>query len=169
MPIFLAMTVYIYIYIYKYICSSGFWHGRTGQPPGAAFFHDTWGAARAVKKKKNNPLRRHREAVFYYLSFHCVGANWRRCLLRRCRAQKLCEKGKGARRGGQFTSGSLPNGTDKGGGIHCMQWFSTRGPSRIQMRPNMLNHGRRQGGNSRAVPPPNELLCPPLSILSPPC
>ncbi len=85
-----------------------------------------------------------------------MGANWRRCLLRRCRAQKLCEKGKGARRGGQFTSGSLPNGTDKGGGIHCMH----RGPSRIQIRPNMLNHGRRQGG-AFAGRPPERVTVPP--------
>ncbi len=48
--------------------SSGFWHGRTGQLPGAAFFHDTWGAARAVKKKNYNPLRR-RKAVFIIYHF----------------------------------------------------------------------------------------------------
>ncbi len=141
--------------------------------PGRNFFMIHGGTARAVKKKKKNPLRRCREAVFYYyLSFHCVGANWRRCLLRRCRAQKLCEKGKGARRGGQFTSGSLPDGTDKGGGIHCMQWFSTRGPSRIQMRPNMLNHGRRQGGafagrNPQTPPPPRTSYCAPHFPSSP--
>ena len=29
----------------------GFRHGRPGQPPGAALFHKTWGAARALKKK----------------------------------------------------------------------------------------------------------------------
>ncbi len=33
--------------------SDGFWHGRTGQPTEAAFFHDTWGAAQALEKKNN--------------------------------------------------------------------------------------------------------------------
>ena len=39
--------------------SEGFGHGRTGQPPanraatGAAFFIDTWGATRALKKQQH--------------------------------------------------------------------------------------------------------------------
>lgn len=86
----------------------GFRHGRPGQPPGAALFHKTWGAAGALKKK--NHLGR--EAVFYYLSYHCVW-NWQigapcscrhLCSLRRCRGQILSEKGEGEGRGGQFTS-----------------------------------------------------------------
>src|SRR4029434_8416248 len=103
----------------------GFRHGRPGQPPGAALFHKTWGAARALFKK--NHLGR--EAVFYYLSYHCVW-NWqigapcncrRLCLLRRCRGQILSEKGEGGRGGGAERSSplSLPNGTDKGG-VHCI-------------------------------------------------
>src|SRR4029434_618077 len=32
-------------------CRGGFRHGRPGQPPSAALFHKTWGAARALKKK----------------------------------------------------------------------------------------------------------------------
>ena len=104
----------------------GFRHGRPGQPPGAALFHDTWGAARPLKKKKKNHLGR--EAVFHYLSYNCVG-NWqisapcscrRPCLLRRCRLQLMCEKGEGGRGGGagageKFTSGS-PKGNGQGGG-----------------------------------------------------
>ena len=39
----------------------------------AALFHDTWGAAGALKIKIKNHLGR--EAVFYYLSYNCVG-NW---------------------------------------------------------------------------------------------
>src|SRR4029434_10076323 len=81
----------------------GFRHGRPGQLPGAALFHKTWGAARALKKK--NHLGR--EAVFYYLSYHCVW-NWqigapcscrRLCSLRRCRGQILSEKREGGRGG----------------------------------------------------------------------
>src|SRR4029434_8832385 len=33
------------------IYRGGFRHGRTGQPPGAALFYKTWGAAGALKKK----------------------------------------------------------------------------------------------------------------------
>src|SRR4029434_3291562 len=109
------------------VTRGGFRHGRTGQPPGAALFYKTWGAAGALKKK--NHLGR--EAVFYYLSYHCVW-NWQigapcscRCLcsLRRCRGQILREKGEGGRGGGAGDSSplGLPNGTDKGGrGIHCI-------------------------------------------------
>ena len=64
--------------------SGRFRHGRIRQPPGAAFVHDKWGAARAL--------------------LSIIWGNWqigapygcrRPCLLRMCRAQKLYEKGKG--------------------------------------------------------------------------
>ena len=32
------------MYVYVCVCRGGFRHGQTGQPPGAAFFHVTWGA-----------------------------------------------------------------------------------------------------------------------------
>ncbi len=46
---------------YKNTCgrptsSGGFWHGRTGQPPRAAFFYDTWVRHKHLKKKKSAPL-----------------------------------------------------------------------------------------------------------------
>ncbi len=37
-----------------YIYSGGFWHGRTGQPPGAAFSHDTWGRPIIFFYRKKN-------------------------------------------------------------------------------------------------------------------
>src|SRR4029434_6862873 len=73
--------------------------------------------------KKKNHLGR--QAVFYYLSHHCVW-NWqigatcscrRLCSLRRCRGQILREKVEGGGGGGAGDSSplGLPNGMDKGG------------------------------------------------------
>ena len=71
------------------------------------------------KHLKNIIMRR--KAVSYDLSYHCVG-NWhigapsvcrRPCLLRRCRAQQLCDKEKGVR--GTCHHCVFPNGTDMGG------------------------------------------------------
>lgn len=52
----------------------GFSHGRPGQPPGAALFHKTWGAARALKKKSSGP----RSGFPLSIISLCVElANWR--------------------------------------------------------------------------------------------
>ncbi len=67
------------------VASSGSRHGRTGQSPGAAFLHVTWGAARAVKK---NPLCRE-VFLFFIISIQLLAMA--PCLLRRCRAQKRCQ------------------------------------------------------------------------------
>src|SRR4029434_761319 len=94
----------------------GFRHGRTGQPPGAALFHKTWGAARALKKKIIWAAKRF--SIIYHITVCGIGAPCscrRLCSLRRCRGQILSEKGEGGRgRGGGAGDSSplsLPNGT----------------------------------------------------------
>ena len=89
--------------------SGVFRHGRSGQPPGAALFHDTWwGAARALRAAKR----------FSMISYHCAG-NWHVGAPSGCRRpcsqegalHRNCEKG--AR--GTVHLCVFPNGTDKGG------------------------------------------------------
>jgi len=70
---------------FLHIYSSGSRHGRTGQSPGAAFLHVTWGAARAVKK---NTLCRE-VFLFFIISIQLFAMA--PCFLIRCRAQKRCQ------------------------------------------------------------------------------
>lgn len=56
--------------------SSGFRHGRTGQPPGASFFRDTLGAAARADKQKILCVAK-RFFVIYIISLCVELANWR--------------------------------------------------------------------------------------------
>src|SRR4029434_8262170 len=85
--------------------------GDPGSRPGRHFFIKRGGRQEHFKKK--NHLGH--EAVFYYLSYHCVW-NWqigapcscrRLCSLRRCRGQILSEKGEGGRGEGAGYSSPL--------------------------------------------------------------
>ncbi|KAL0184109.1 hypothetical protein M9458_019805, partial [Cirrhinus mrigala] len=80
----------------------GFRHGRTGQPPGAAFFHDTWGAA-------------HEKIICAAKRFSIV-YDTRAAPAAEGAAQKLSERRREERRGdegGAEYSSPLPNEADK--------------------------------------------------------
>ncbi len=58
--------------LFRLVLSGGFWHGRTGQLPGAAFFNDTWGVAEAIKKNLIICSAK-RFSIIYHITVWAIG------------------------------------------------------------------------------------------------
>ncbi len=108
--------------VYCWIWSSGsFWHGRTGQPPGAAFFHDTGGRHKHLKKIIIICAAK-RFSIIYHITVWGIGklapllAVWEGAVHRSC---VRSGKGRGARPRGTVDLYQM-EWTRRGGGIHLV-------------------------------------------------